>query len=205
MDTKAIWERLRSKFGEEDIGVLVDAAPAGGEADAALGAKDYRARDGFVVAAPAAVARVAAYLKAEPDLAFDFCMCVTGLDLPAGHSLKGAPEDKIGVVYHLYSYEHGHTVVVHTAAERSDPHVPTVSHVWPVANWHERETYDLFGVIFDGHPDLRRIMLPEEFEGHPCRKDYVERENVLGIPTTRYQPATLLGTLKPGATADKPE
>ena len=67
-----------------------------------------------------------------------------------------------------------------------------------MADWHERETYDLYGVLFTGHPDLRRIMLPEEFEGHPCRKDYVERPTVMGIPTTRYSALGLLGTLSPG-------
>jgi len=206
MEAKAIWERLRKKFSEEKVGDLTEGIPAGSEADGELGKKDYRPRDTFLVVETVGLLDVMQYLRSEPDLAFDFCMCITGVDLPAKHKLKAhQPEDKLGVVYHLYSYEHRHGLVVKVFTDRSNPHVPSVAGVWPTADWHERETYDLFGVIFDGHPDLRRIMLPEEFEGHPCRKDYVERPTVLGIPTTRYQPATLLGKLEKGTTAEKPE
>jgi len=202
METNAIWERLRKRFSEETVGDLVQAVPAGSEADAALGKKDYRPRDASCTVAAAELPAVMQLLRDEPDLAFDFCMCITGVDYPTGTKLKKQAADKLAVVYHLYSYTHLHTFVVKTFVDRADPHVPTVSHVWPTANWHERETFDLFGVIFDGHPDLRRIMLPEEFEGHPCRKDYVERPEVLGFPTTRYRPLDLLGQLD---APDKPE
>ena len=199
METKAIWEHLRERFGEEAVGELVEAAPAGSEADAALGKKDYRPRDAFIPVSADKLAEVMAELHGTADLACDFCMCITGVDYPVKNKLKKQAEDKLAVVYHLYSYEHHHTVVVKTFVDRAEPRVPTVSHLWPGANWHERETFDLYGVLFTGHPDLRRIMLPEEFEGHPGRKDYVERPMVLGIPTTRRTPLDLLG----GLTADK--
>ena len=149
---------------------------------------------------PAASAkRVMTHLRDDPALKFDFLNCVTGVDYPTEGSLADhAPEDKLAVVYHLYSYTHRHTLVLKVFVPRAEPRVDTVSDIWPVADWHERETYDLFGVLFTGHPDLRRIMLPEEFEGHPCRKDYVERPTVMGIPTTRYSALGLLGTLSPG-------
>ena len=76
------------------------------------------------------------------------------------------------VVYHLYSIAHGHALRLKVPVEEDDAWVPTVSTVWRTANWHERETYDLFGIKFEGHPDLRRILMPDDWDGHPLRKDY---------------------------------
>ncbi|HID07087.1 MAG TPA: NADH-quinone oxidoreductase subunit C [Armatimonadetes bacterium] len=103
-------------------------------------------------------------LRDDPELRFDFLRCISALDW--------IDEDEIEVVYHLYSIPRGHYIVLKVRVPRSEPRVPSVTHVWATANWHEREAFDLVGVIFDGHPDLRRILLPPEWEGHPLRKDY---------------------------------
>lgn len=199
MEAKAILEALKGRFGTEAVGAWTDAIPAGSDAEKALDKKAYRPRDAWIELAPAAVHDVMTHLRDDPALRFDFLNCLTGVDYPADGALAAlGPASKIAVVYHLFSYTHRHTLVLKVFLDRDDPRVATVSDLWPVANWHERETWDLFGVIFTGHPDLRRIMLPEEFEGHPCRKDYVERERVLGIPTTRYSALGLLGRLSPG-------
>ena len=94
-------------------------------------------------------------------------------------------DEKIQVVYHLFSYSLNHQIVLKVDLPRANPKVATVEGVWKVANWFEREVYDLFGVIFDGHTDLRRIMLPEDWTGYPLRKDYVEQEEYDGISTQR--------------------
>jgi len=99
---------------------------------------------------------------------FDHLSCVTGVDFI----------DYLQVVYHIYSYEKKLWVVLKVDLQKEDPHIPTLTSVWPVANWLERETYDLVGIIFDGHPDLRRILLPESWKGHPLRKDYVDENDV---------------------------
>lgn len=125
----------------------------------------------FCKVSPGAIAAVCEYLRDDPDLRFDSCMCVSGVDY--GKDL--------GVVYHLHSMSKRHKCVLHVDLPREDPHVPTVSHIWSTADWHEREAYDLFGVVFDGHPDLRRILLPDDWEGYPLRKDYVTPEYYNGM------------------------
>jgi NADH-quinone oxidoreductase subunit C len=118
--------------------------------------------------APACVAEVARYLRDEPDLQFNYLMCVSGVDYGAGKSL--------GVVYHLQSLPLLHQMVLKVELPRESPAVPSVALIWRTADWHEREIYDLFGIRFEGHPDLRRIFLPDDWEGHPLRKDYVVQE-----------------------------
>jgi NADH-quinone oxidoreductase subunit C len=76
------------------------------------------------------------------------------------------------VVYHLASVVHNHKIVLKAICTKENPHVQSVADVWGTANWHEREAFDLIGIVFDGHPDLRRILLPYDWEGHPLRKDY---------------------------------
>lgn len=97
---------------------------------------------------------------------FDMLMDLNGADL-------GAEEDpRFEVIYHLFSTKTYQRLRLKVLVSDEDPHVQTVTTVWRTANWHERETYDMFGVIFDGHPDLRRILLPSDFDGHALRKDY---------------------------------
>jgi NADH-quinone oxidoreductase subunit C len=107
---------------------------------------------------------VGRYLKDSPEAAFDFCSDVTATDWPP------RPR-RFDVVYCLYSIRHRHRVRLKVRAGDGDP-VPSVTGIWPAANWLEREVYDLFGVNFTGHPDRRRILMPEDWQGFPQRKDY---------------------------------
>jgi NADH-quinone oxidoreductase subunit C len=126
---------------------------------------------------PTAIVEVCRFLRNTPELGFEVLSDLTALDWPK--------EEKIQVVYHLFSYAHNHQIVLKVDLPRDNPKVATVENVWKVANWFEREVYDLFGVIFEGHGDLRRIMLPEDWVGYPLRKDYVEQEEYDGISTQR--------------------
>lgn len=85
------------------------------------------------------------------------------------------------VVYHLYSIPFNKALAVKIIVPRDHPEVPSVAHIWRTANWHEREAFDLLGIHFAGHPDLRRILLPADWEGHPLRKDYQEQSTYRGI------------------------
>jgi NADH-quinone oxidoreductase subunit C len=107
---------------------------------------------------------VARWLRDDPSARFDFCSDVTATDWPS------RPE-RFDVIYCLYSIPLRHRVRVKVRAGENDP-VPSVTGVWPAANWLEREVFDMFGVRIVGHPDLRRILMPEEWQGHPQRKDY---------------------------------
>ena len=125
----------------------------------------------------ASIIEVCEFLRDAPALGFEVLSDLTALDWPK--------EEKIQLVYHLFSYTHNHQIVLKVDLPRENPKIATVEGVWKVANWFEREVYDLFGVIFDGHSDLRRIMLPEDWTGYPLRKDYVEQEEYDGISTQR--------------------
>ena len=109
----------------------------------------------------------------DGELALDFPMCMTAVDWPE--------INKITCVYHLYSMAHKHKLVVKVDADREAPNVPTVSDLWEGCNWLEREVFDLFGVTFQDHPDLRRIMLTDDWVGFPLRKDYKD-SRIAGKP-----------------------
>lgn len=113
------------------------------------------------------------FLRDDARLAFDSLSCLSGVDYGAGKEL--------GVVYHLFSMQHNHWLVVKVKLDRESPHVPTVEHIYKAANWHERETFDMYGIVFDFHPDLRKILLPDDWEGYPLRKDYQVQELYHGI------------------------
>ena len=117
------------------------------------------------------IVRVAQALRDDPELAFDMIIDVLGVDMYR-------PEERFEVVYNIYSLKHREYLRLKVLLDEQDPTLPTVTGVWPGANWHERETYDMFGIVFTGHPDLRRLYLPEEFEYHPLRKDFP----TMGIP-----------------------
>jgi len=110
------------------------------------------------------IREVCVFLRDTPDLEFDFLTDLTALDYPA------RPR-RFDVVYHLYSMTQNHRLRLKAAVAEDEP-IDTVVPVWEVANWEERESYDMFGIVFTGHPDLRRILLPEDWEGFPLRKDY---------------------------------
>lgn len=122
-----------------------------------------------VVVEAARIAEVAGYVKS--DLGFDLIIDCCGVDLYR-------PGDRFEVVYNVYSLAHKRYLRLKVRIGEDHPVVPSVTGVWPGANWHERETFDMFGIKFAGHPDLRRLYMPEEFEYHPLRKDFP----LMGIP-----------------------
>jgi NADH-quinone oxidoreductase subunit C len=126
---------------------------------------------------PEVIVEACRSLRDDASCKFEVLSDLTALDWPK--------EEKIQVVYHLYSYSNKAQIVLKVDLPRDHPRVATVESVWKVANWFEREVFDLFGVVFEGHSDLRRIMLPEDWVGHPLRKDYVEQEEYDGMSTQR--------------------
>lgn len=105
-------------------------------------------------------------LRDEPELRFELSLGVSGVHYP---NLVG---EELHAVIHLCSITHNRRVRVEVSAPDSDPHIPSTVSVYPTHNWHEREAYDFFGIVFDGHPALTRIMMPDDWDGHPQRKDY---------------------------------
>ena len=110
-------------------------------------------------------------LRSHPELAFDFLSSISGVD----------HKERIEVVYHLFSLIKKHRFTVKVCLDRENPEIDTVTDIWPGANWHEREAFDLVGVRFKGHPDLRRILLAEDWQGHPLLKDYTFPDEYHGI------------------------
>jgi len=116
------------------------------------------------------------FLKTSPETQFNFLADICGAD-------RGPEEEpRFEVNYHLFSTTKHHRVRIKVLLNEEDTHVETVTGIWKTANWHERETFDLFGVIFDNHPDLRRILLPDDWQGHALRKDF---------PLRGYEPYSL--------------
>ena len=140
-------------------------------ADIGIEAKLDNPVDPYIKIAPQHLLEVAKFLRDDEDLLFDYLSCLSGVDL------KG----KLGVVYQLYSMVKRHKVTIKIEVTTDSPNVPSVESVWRSANWHEREAFDLFGVNFTGHPDLRRILLPYDWEGYPLRKDYQVPEYYNGM------------------------
>ncbi|MEQ9405282.1 MAG: NADH-quinone oxidoreductase subunit C [Cyclobacteriaceae bacterium] len=114
------------------------------------------------------------FLHSNEQCYFDQLACLTGIDC-------GEESGKMEVVYNLYSIPFDFQLMLKVELERNNPVIQTVSTIWRAADWHEREAYDLLGIQFEGHPDLRRILMPDDWEGHPLRKDYVEQEKYHGI------------------------
>ncbi|HUI11418.1 MAG TPA: NADH-quinone oxidoreductase subunit C [Bacteroidota bacterium] len=146
MTAQTLSDMLRARFG-----------------DAVTGGKLEGVHDPWIAIAPGRARDICALLRDDPATAFDVLMCLSGMDYGGG---------KLGVVYHLDSTTQHHRIVLKTEVTAADPHVASVESVWKTANWHEREAFDLFGVVFDGHPDLRRILMPDDWEGFPLRKDF---------------------------------
>ena len=125
------------------------------------------------------VRELAQVLRDDPALRFELLSSVSGVDYLGRHS-------RLHAVYHLTSMTYRRRLRLEAAASVEDPHIPSVTPVYPTADWQERETYDMFGIIFDGHPALTRILMPDDWDGHPQRKDYP----LGGIPV-QYKGATI--------------
>ena len=176
MTTSEIHERLKTRFPEAISG------PSEGKGDAWLTVK------------AGALVEVCRFLKETPELDFDFCEDLTAVDWPK--------REVIEVVIHLLSYRFKHSLKLKVEAARAAPVVPSLYPVWKTADWFEREVYDLFGVDFTGHPDLRRILLPDDWIGHPLRKDYQEAGGWHGIDNVRENPLVELRRLDDKARAE---
>jgi len=109
---------------------------------------------------------VARLLRDEDALRFEFCSGVSGVNYPNDEGRE------LHAVYHLLSMTHNRRVRLEVTAPDADPHIPSIVSVYPTNDWHERETFDMFGIVFDGHPALTRILMPDDWPGHPQRKDY---------------------------------
>ncbi len=122
---------------------------------------------------PEGLVPLCVFLKNEPTLAFDFLRCLSAVDWPQ--------KECIELSYDLMSIPFAHTFSLKVILDRTFPEIESVSAVWPAADWHERETFDLMGVVFRNHPDFRRILMPEDWTGHPLRKDYRDLSEYHGL------------------------
>ncbi len=127
-----------------------------------------------IVVAGEQIADITRYCRDTDGLQYNFLSDVAGVDYYP-------QEPRFGIAYHLYSMIHNRALRLKVYLPNDDPSVPSVTPVFPSANWSEREIYDLFGVVFEGHPDLRRILMPDGWDGHPLRKDYP-----LGYETVQF-------------------
>jgi len=127
------------------------------------------------------------FVAADPAFALDYLSFVTGVDYPE--------QKRIEVVYHLFSSQHRHELLLKVRVPRDDPRVESVTSIWRGADWHEREAYDLLGIVFAGHPNLRRIMMTDDWVGHPLRKDYIyeDPEWLKGLAEQRQREIQGLG------------
>jgi NADH-quinone oxidoreductase subunit C len=106
-------------------------------------------------------------LRDDPALRFEICSSVSGIDYPADPTAR-----RFHAVYHVLSMTYRRRLRLEVSVPEADPHIPSIVSVYPTADWHERETWDMFGIVFDGHPALTRILMPDDWPGHPQRKDY---------------------------------
>ena len=153
MTTSEIHQKLNEKFGDR-VGDLSEGV------------------DPSCVVQADAVAEMCEWLRDEPGIDLTSLMCLSGTD----------DGTKLGVVYNLHSMAHNHRITLKAELEdRETPHVPTVATLFGTADWHEREAYDMMGIVFDGHPDMRRILCPDDWEGYPLRKDYKVQATYRGL------------------------
>ena len=154
---------LIDKFGEEAI----------------LGA-DLNAIPNALLVKPEFLKKICQELTEHKECYFDSLSSITGID-------NGPELNTMEVVYNLYSIPLEKHLMLKVVLDRAKPEVSSLSEIWKTANWHERETYDLLGIVFTNHPDLRRLLMPADWEGHPLQKDYVEPEKYRGMETVRNE------------------
>ena len=157
MKVNEIVKLIKEKFGEE-----------------AITAFDENNTLDLVTVSKEWIKPICSWLLAHNKLHFDTLVCLSGLD-------NGVDSATMEVVYNLYSIPFEHSLMLKVELLRENPSVDSVSDIWRTANWHERESFDLLGIEFKGHPDLRRILLPADWEGHPLRKDYQDMEIYHGM------------------------
>jgi NADH-quinone oxidoreductase subunit C len=145
MTAEEIYNTLKAKFGDAVVDSKLDALQP------------------WIALAPNRTKEIALFLRDDPATELDYMMCLSGVDHNDG---------RLAVVYHLFSMTRKHKIVLKAFCTKENPHVQSVTSVWGTANWHEREAFYLYGIVFDEHPDLRRILLPYDWEGFPLRKDY---------------------------------
>ena len=159
MTFEEIIEHLQAQFPTEKFEIIADA------------------KQPYIILQADALVGVCSFLHTDPKLYFDHLACITGVD-------NDVEAGTIDVIYHFTSIALGHTFIIKLVVSRvleKNPTVPTLTTIWKGADWHERELFDFYGVKFSDHPDLRRILLPANWEGHPMRKDYTEQEYYHGI------------------------
>ena len=155
MEISEIYSLLKSFFEEKEIELKTD-IPV----------------EPFLIVAPDKINAISLFLRDEESVQFDYLSSLSGVDYD---------DENLAVVYNLYSFVHKHKLMIKVLVSKSEPNVKTVSNIWTTADWHEREAYDLFGIKFEDHTDLRRILLPDDWEGHPLRKDYKVQEFYNGM------------------------
>jgi len=128
--------------------------------------------DETVLIRPACLRSVANFLKDSPELDFNFLMDLTAVDYLFFAGGRVQKEHRFELVVHFYSSTHNHRLRLKVPVDEKNPEVDTLSDIWSSANWYEREVWDMFGIKFKGHPNLKRILMYEEFQGHALRKDY---------------------------------
>lgn len=154
MEAKEVFQLLQEKFGDKILQV------------------DLEGKEPSAKVQTEAIREVCLFARDDPKLRFDYLACLSGVD----------HKTSLGVTYHLDSIDHKHRIALKVELDRDDPKVQTVSTVWPTANWHEREAFDLLGIRFEDHPNLVRILCTEDWVGHPLRKDYEFPKEFHGIP-----------------------
>lgn len=138
------------------------------------GSVDTNATPVSITLPAAKLLQVCEQMYKHPDLFFDTLSCLTGLD-------NGRETGTMEVVYNLYSIPFNHHLMLKVILPREKPEIDSVVSIWRTANWQEREAFDMYGIVFNKHPDLRRILMPADWEGYPLRKDYVQQEEYRGI------------------------
>jgi NADH-quinone oxidoreductase subunit C len=146
-------------------------------------AEDRANRDPILVIKPERLVEIAEYCRDDPRLRFDLLSLITSVDYPDKNDPHGGV---IEVIYCLDSTVNNHWLILKVKLPRDDPRVPSVEEVWRTADWHERESFDLVGVVFEGHHNLIRILCAEDWVGHPLRKDYVIPDTYHGIKNVIY-------------------
>jgi NADH-quinone oxidoreductase subunit C len=154
MTAQEIYDFLKTKFGDAIIEAKFDVLQP------------------WIRIAPDKAKDISLFLRDSATLQFDYLCCLSGMDYNNGN---------LGIVYHLASMVLKHKIVIKAQCTKENPHIQSVTEVWGTANWHEREVFDMYGIVIDGHPDLRRILMPDDWEGNPLRKDYKVQEFYHGM------------------------